>query len=73
MIVESARRGYEQRLAQQDADVAKRETSLREREKEIAPLCNRPPRRYTVIIQKNFLIESRNFLKALVPKTNIPR
>lgn len=35
-IVESARREYEQRLAQKDADVAKRETTLREREKEIA-------------------------------------
>ena len=35
-IVESARREYEQRLAQKDADVAKRETALREREKEIA-------------------------------------
>ncbi|OHB72617.1 MAG: hypothetical protein A2W17_02325 [Planctomycetes bacterium RBG_16_41_13] len=34
-IVESARREYEQRLAQKDADVAKRETSLCEREKEI--------------------------------------
>ncbi len=34
-IVESARREYEQRLAQKDADIAKRETSLREREKEI--------------------------------------
>ncbi len=35
-IVESARREYEQRLAQKDADVAKREAALREREKEIA-------------------------------------
>ncbi|OHB73154.1 MAG: hypothetical protein A2W17_07895 [Planctomycetes bacterium RBG_16_41_13] len=35
-IVESARREYEQRLAQKDADIAKRETSLREREKELA-------------------------------------
>ena len=35
-IVESARREYEQRLAQKDADIAKRDTSLREREKEIA-------------------------------------
>ncbi|MEK7359648.1 MAG: DUF2130 domain-containing protein, partial [Planctomycetota bacterium] len=35
-IVESARREYEQRLAQKDADIAKRETALREREKEIA-------------------------------------
>ena len=35
-IVESARREYEQRLAQKDADIAKRETSLRKREKEIA-------------------------------------
>ncbi|MBM4066013.1 MAG: DUF2130 domain-containing protein [Planctomycetes bacterium] len=35
-IIESARREYEQRLAQKDADIAKRETSLREREKELA-------------------------------------
>lgn len=35
-IVESARREYEQRLAQKDADIAKRETSLRDREKELA-------------------------------------
>ncbi len=34
-IIESARREYEQRLAQKDADIAKRETSLREREKEL--------------------------------------
>ena len=34
-IVESARREYEQRLAQKDADIAKRETLLCEREKEI--------------------------------------
>ena len=34
-IVESARREYEHLLAQKDADIAKRETSLREREKEI--------------------------------------
>ena len=35
-IVESARREYEQRLAQKDADIAKRETSLSKREKELA-------------------------------------
>ena len=35
-IVESARREYEQRLAQKDADIAKRETSLCKREKELA-------------------------------------
>lgn len=34
-IVESARREYEQRLAQKDADIAKRETLLCEREEEI--------------------------------------
>ena len=34
-IFESARRDYEQRLAQKDADIAKRETSLREREKSL--------------------------------------
>jgi len=35
-IIESARREYEQRLAQKDADIAKRETSLSKREKELA-------------------------------------
>ena len=35
-IVESARREYEQRLAQKDADIAKRETSLREQEEALS-------------------------------------
>jgi hypothetical protein len=35
-MIESTRREYEQRLAQKDADIVKRETSLREREKELA-------------------------------------
>ncbi len=35
-IIDSARREYEQRLAQKDADIAKRETSLSKREKELA-------------------------------------
>ncbi|MCP9469653.1 MAG: DUF2130 domain-containing protein [Nitrospira sp.] len=35
-LIESIRRGYEQRLAQKDADVAKREALLREREEAVA-------------------------------------
>ncbi|MCP9471971.1 MAG: DUF2130 domain-containing protein [Nitrospira sp.] len=35
-LIESTRRSYEQRLAQKDADVAKREASLREREEAVA-------------------------------------
>jgi len=35
-IIESARREYEQRLAQKDADIAKRETSLREQEEALS-------------------------------------
>ena len=35
-IVESARREYEQRLAQKDADIAKRESSLREQEEALS-------------------------------------
>jgi hypothetical protein len=35
-LIESTRRDYEQRLAQKDADVTKREASLREREEAIA-------------------------------------
>lgn len=35
-LIESTRRDYEQRLAQKDAEVAKREASLREREEAIA-------------------------------------
>src|SRR3990170_1188377 len=35
-IIESARREYEQRLAQKDADIAKRESSLREQEEALS-------------------------------------
>src|SRR3989337_110255 len=35
-IIESARREYEQRLAQKEADIAKRETSLREQEEALS-------------------------------------
>lgn len=35
-MIESTRREYEQRLAQKDADIAKRESSLREQEEALS-------------------------------------